>query len=79
MTTPDELEQAVARGVVAGAKRLASDPEFAETFWKTGFEHLSRHGGNQASQWLGKRLLTSLIVAVVTAGLLWLAKTGQIK
>ena len=75
----DEVQQAVADGVVEGARRLAGDPQFAEVFWRTGFEHLARHSGNHASQWIGKRLLTSLIVAITTAGLIWLAKSGGIK
>ena len=77
--TPPELQQAVSDGVVEGARRLANDSDFAERFWRTGFEHLSKHSANHASQWIGKRLLTSLIVACVTAGLIWLAKHGGIK
>ncbi len=74
-----DLKESVAEGVVEGARRLAADPEFAERFWKTGFDHLSKHSAAHASQWIGKRLLTSFVVAITTAGLIWLAKHGGIK
>ena len=79
MGSAEDIEQAVARGVVAGARQLAADAEFSEQFWRTGFEHLTKHSTNHASQWLGKRLLTALVTAVVTAGIIWLAKQGLLK
>ena len=79
MTQPEEIQAAVARGVVEGARRLAEDSDFCERFWRVGFEHLTRHSTNSASQWIGKRILTALVAAVVTAGILWLAKEGALK
>lgn len=75
----NELEAAVAAGVVAGLKQLTQDDAFVASFWRHGFEELSKHSSNGASQWLGKRLLTILITAVTTAGIVWLVKTGAIK
>ncbi len=75
----DQIRNAVAKGIVQGAHELASDPAFSERFWKTGFDHLSKHSANHASQWVGKRILTAFVAAVVTAGILWLAKTGGVK
>ena len=79
MSDPNEIQAAVARGVVQGANQLAQDKDFCERFWETGFKHLRDHTTNHASMWLGKRILTAFVAAVVTAGLIWLVKSGQIK
>ena len=65
--------------MVAGLKQMALDETFVSNFWHKGFEELSKHGSNGASQWLGKRLLTILITAITTAGIVWLVKTGALK
>ena len=72
---PDMLASSVERAI----RRVLADPETARQFWAGGYEELSRHAGNNASQWVGRRLLTTLILAVVTAGLIWLVKTGALK
>ena len=64
-----ELQAAVAAGIVTGLKQLTQDEAFVSSFWRHGFEELSKHSSNGASQWLGKRLLTILITAVTTAGI----------
>lgn len=71
------IKDDVSEGVQAGVKALASDPTFGEAFWARGFENLSKHATNSTSQWIGKRLLTALVVAVVTGGITWLVKTGR--
>ena len=48
-------------------------------FWRTGFDELTRHSADGASQWVGRRLLTGFIVAVMMACVVWLAKPGWIK
>jgi hypothetical protein len=63
----------------AAFRRALSDETIVKSFWKRGYEELSSHAGNGASQWIGKRILTAIIVAVTTAGIVWLAKTGQLK
>ena len=77
--TDEDIRRAVSNGVVEGARRLAEDSDFAERFWRTGFEHLSRHSGNHASQWVGKRILTAIVASAVTAGVIWLVKSGYLK
>ena len=74
-----ELQAAVTAGVVAGFKQMINDEAFVASFWKHGFEELSKHSSNGASQWIGKRLLTIFITAITTAGIVWLVKTGAIK
>lgn len=71
------IKEDVSEGVQAGVRALASDPAFGEAFWAKGFENLSKHATNSTSQWIGKRLLTALVVAAVTAGITWLVKTGR--
>ena len=74
-----DLQSAVTAGVVEGIKALATDEDFIERFWKTGYSHLTIHVGNGTSQWLGKRILTMFILSAVTAGIVWLVKSGAIK
>lgn len=74
-----DLQAAVAAGVVEGLKKLTQDEAFVSSFWRHGFEELSKHSSNGASQWIGKRLLTIFITAITTAGIVWLVKTGVIK
>lgn len=75
----DKIEESVAAGVVSAIKELASDKEFMSNFGKNLYEQFINHGTNGASQWIGKRLLTALVLALTTAGFLWLARTGGIK
>lgn len=75
----NELQAAVTAGVVEGIKKLACDEAFVSSFWQHGFNELSKHSSNGASQWIGKRLLTIFITAITTAGIVWLVKTGALK
>ena len=75
----EDLQAAVSAGVVAGLKELASDAEFIERFWLHGYKHLSEHVTNGTTQWVGKRILTTIILAAVTAGIIWLVKSGAIR
>ena len=75
----NDLQAAVSAGVLTGVKALATDSDFIERFWKTGYSHLTTHVGNGTSQWIGKRILTMIILSGVTAGIVWLVKSGAIK
>lgn len=74
-----ELQEDVTAGVVAAVKELLRDKQVSEQFWKTGYDSLAEHSANGASQWIGKRILTAFIVAITTAGIIWLVKTGALK
>lgn len=63
----------------AAFRRVLADDALVKSFWQRGYKELTDHAGNGASQWVGKRILTALIVAVVTAGVVWLVKTGALK
>ena len=60
-------------------RRVLADDEVVRNFWHRGYRELTEHAGNGASQWVGKRLLTAMVVSVVTAGVVWLVKTGALK
>lgn len=60
-------------------RRVLADDKLVSDFWQRGYRELSDHAGNGASQWIGKRLLTTLVAAIVTAGIVWLVKTGALK
>ena len=60
-------------------RRVLADDDVVRAFWHRGYRELTEHAGNGASQWLGRRILTTIIVSVVTAGLVWLIKTGSLK
>lgn len=77
--TQEEIRDAVTHGVVEGIKALAADDEFSEKFWRSGFQKFASHAGDNASQWIGKRILTALVVACVTAGIVWMVKAGSLK
>lgn len=75
----DGIGSAVSIGVVHGIKTLAKDEEFAEAFWKNGFDQISAHATSAGSQWVGRRILTAFIISITTAGIVWLVRTGAIK
>lgn len=75
----DDIASQVKAGVIAGFKEVANDKELMEKFWKGGWEELVTHSANASSQWVGRRILTVMVGAIVTAGLIWLVKTGAIK
>ena len=71
--------EAIASGVEQGLRRLLKDDKLIDEYWQRGWKHLSTHATNAGSQWFGKRILTSIVIAVVTSGLVWLVKSGAIK
>jgi hypothetical protein len=74
-----EIEEAVAAGVARAMDAALSDQHRIQKFWRTGFDELSSHASNGASQWVGKRILTALIAAIATVSLVWLVRNGGLK
>jgi len=65
---------------VAGAVRaILQDKDLIREFWETGFTELSRHTRNEASMWIGKRIMTWLVGVITLAGIGWLIRSGAIK
>ena len=75
----NELPHMMRTAVASGIREVISDPELTKKFWEQGYTQLQEHAVRNGSQWVGKRVLTSLVIAVVTAGLIWLVKTGALK
>lgn len=68
------------QAAMAGAIReVLADQEVTSKFWAQGYEQIQEHAVNRGTQWVGKRLMTALITAVVTAGFVWLVRSGAIK
>ena len=73
------LPEMIAASVERALRRVLSDPELRRQFWEAGYRELTEHAGNNASQWVGKRLLTSAILALTTALIVWLVRSGNLK
>ena len=72
-------QEAIHAGTRQALTDILNDRERVQQFWRTGFDELTTHGSNEASQWIGKRLLTGLIVAVMVGCITWLVQTGRLK
>jgi hypothetical protein len=75
----EAMEAAVRRGVSAGVREAMKDEAMTTDFWRRGFNELAKHSSDGASQWVGKRILTALIVAGLIWGVTWLVQTGRLK
>lgn len=76
--SPEELRNAVSLGVQDALRAVMKDNELRAAFWKSGFEHLSSHASSASTQWVGKRILTALILACLAFGIGWLSKNGKL-
>jgi hypothetical protein len=70
-TDADAFEHAI--------RRVLADDEVVRKFWQRGYLELTTHAESNASRWLGRRILTAAVIAITTAGLVWLVKTGALK
>lgn len=68
--TPETVEAASERVL----KRFTSDPDF----WKMGVEQMAQHAADQSAKWVGRRMLTAFVAAAVSAGVVWLVKSGKV-
>lgn len=79
MLDADDIRTQVAAGVVDGMALVMSDDQLVKAFWRKGYEEMTYHGSAGASQWFIKRAFTAVVLAVVTAGMLYLLKNGALK
>ena len=79
MLDADDIRTQVAAGVVDGMALVMSDAELLKRFAHTLYEELTERGSTQASQWFIKRAFTAVVLAVVTAGMLYLLRNGALK
>lgn len=74
-----DLQDHIAKAIVTALKTMVSDPDFAKSFWKRGYEELAIHSSNGASQWMGKKIAVWAATALTGYLIIWLVKTGAIK
>lgn len=79
MTELESRMEGMPKAFEEAFRRVLADEKLVADFWHRGYRELTNHAENGASQWIGKRLLTTLVAAIVTAGIVWLVKTGAIK
>ena len=72
------MRQAVSLGVQDALREVMKDDALRAAFWAKGFEHLSSHASSASTQWVGKRILTALILAGLAFGVGWLTKNGKL-
>ncbi len=75
----DELPRALAGAVAEGVREGITDDEMMHRFSRALYDELASHAVNNTSQWIGKRILTAAVVALTTAGIIWLVKSGALK
>lgn len=76
--SPQAIEGAVRRGIESGIHAALTDPKLLASFWRGGYEELTKHANTGASQWIGKRILTVLATAALALSITWLVKTGKL-
>lgn len=79
LMTPEDVEHAVQRGIVAGISELMRDEATIKAFWKSGYDELSVQAQNNAKQWVGGRIIAGVSAAIFIALLVWSVKNGHIK
>jgi hypothetical protein len=75
----NELPRLMREATAAALRDVMSDQELTKRFWETGYAQLQEHAVRNSSQWVGKKFVTVLVTAIVTAGFIWLVKTGALK
>lgn len=73
------MSDAIRQGVVEGMRELLRDDEAIAGFWARGYKELTQHTSANASQWVGRRILTAIMVAVFVGSVTWLVKSGNLK
>lgn len=72
----ESIRNDVAMGVVQGFELLMSDPKIMDNFWEHGYSALAKHSQRDAQSWIGRRILTFLVVAIGGFCLFWLLRNG---
>lgn len=75
----DEVRDAVASGFMEGVRRLSSDTDFVDQFWRTGLDKMTTAGSDRAATWVGKKILVWAAGVFIAAGLYFAGKAGLIK
>jgi hypothetical protein len=73
------MRVAVSEGVRDGILACAADPEFMRRFWRSGYDELTKHGRDDVSRSVGRRVLSWSAGLAFAAALYLSAKAGLIK
>lgn len=78
---PNREEMTVWKAVMKSAFKeamqdVATNQVVVDEFWKRGYEQLVGHASTNASQWIGKRILTGIVTMIFGWALYYLAKNG---
>lgn len=71
------LQDAVRLGVHNGLRSAAADEKLMNQYWRGGFDELKKHAATDTSQWVGRRVLTWLLVGLATLAATLLIKYGR--
>ena len=76
-----DLPPLIERATETAVRRaLADGPSIRVSVdWEAGYRELEKHAGENAAQWLGRRLWNILITAAIAGAIAWLVMTGRIK
>jgi hypothetical protein len=77
--TAKEIEESVAAGVRRGLREALADQELMSHVWGIGYQKLSEHAADNASKWIGRRILVAISTVAFAVSLTYLVKTGSIK
>jgi hypothetical protein len=75
----DDIRQQVALGFVDGFTLVTGDQKLMARYWRGGWEQFMAHTTDASHMWIGKRLFAGAVIAIVSAGVLWLVKNGVLK
>ena len=75
----EDLPHTLKTAIKEAMYEVLRDPELSAAFWKRGYQELTSHAGNSASQWIGRRILTAVMTALLVFTVGYLVKTGALK
>lgn len=79
----DDLRSGIRDDIGAGFEKalraVAKDSDFARPFWQQGADYMIERVTSQSTQWIGRRILTSIVGAALIAVITWAVLTGRFK
>ena len=75
----DDIRQQVALGFVDGFTLVTGDAKLMAQYWHGGWQQFMMHTSDASHMWIGKRLFAAAVIAIVSAGMLWLLRNGALK
>lgn len=73
-----KVEASIRIGIAQGFRDSAQDKQLVAEFWRQGFEEFRDRTADHASQWIGRRILTWVLVGLVSAAMVYLLGKGKL-